>query len=371
MRPSDKLYELLLTEIKQHHFRSGDRFYSERELSARHDVARLTARRVIQRLVSHGYLRQEPGRGTFLAPRDQNRPKTNSILLVTEPLDPQRSLIDLYAVALLQTMAAKSGYHIVLASSRYQQLMEKRRADGVILHSVHPKVHEWFSRRGDPLIVIGSTADQLAVPRVRCRDEAYFHGAVALLAESGHRCVAFLAKRPTTVGSRLRAGSLEQAVKTRGLDNAGCCYFASPGEEEPACRRMVRRLIQSPHPPTAIVTARITQAAHVLAELSSQGVAVPDDISILSGGDAGIAHLLNPKVTTVDEPVVEMFDCAWEMLLEQCEMGRAPRVRERVFESSLTMRDSVAKRELRSSHPQTACDTISGTRPRPRNRRTV
>ncbi len=348
---SDRLYELLITEIRTSGLEAGDRFYSERELSLRHGVARLTARRVIQRLVSHGCLRQEAGRGTFVTAGTTSRPKTRSILLVSQPLDPHRSLVELHAIALLQTIAAESGYHIVLASSRrsegphtpppYQVLIEKQRADGVILHSVDSRVHRWFSRRGDPVVVIGSSAGRLAVPQVRCHDESYYQTAVARLAELRHQRVAFLAKRPTTEGSRLRAASFEKAVEHHGLQNAGSCFYA--GDEEGCCGRIVRRLVGLPKPPTAIVTARITQAARVLAELSRTSLKVPEDISVLSGWDAGVAHLLNPKVTTMDEPIEEMLRCAWEMLLEQSERGNLPRVAEKIFEPALTMRESVAK----------------------------
>ncbi|PTY01711.1 hypothetical protein DB346_11835 [Verrucomicrobia bacterium LW23] len=64
-----QLIQLCQQELGAGKWRAGDRFPSERELAARHGISRVTANKVIAKLVSEGWLELRKGIGCFVAER--------------------------------------------------------------------------------------------------------------------------------------------------------------------------------------------------------------------------------------------------------------------------------------------------------------
>ncbi len=62
-----QLKELLREKIASGEWRPGDMVPSERELSERYHISRMTARQALSELATEGLLRREQGRGTFVA----------------------------------------------------------------------------------------------------------------------------------------------------------------------------------------------------------------------------------------------------------------------------------------------------------------
>jgi LacI family transcriptional regulator len=253
------------------------------------------------------------------------------------------------AAEMIQSTIAADGYHAILAGCRrtndplgpvpYQALAEQQKADGFLLLSVDQRVHRWFDRRGFPCTILGSTSPDVSIPSVRCHDERYFDPAVRYLARLGHQRLAFLSLRPTVLGRALRVRSYTDAVKKYGLTDFGCVSVSSLEAEEETCRAAVRRLLRQSPRPTALLTGRISQAAHVLSELARTGIPVPGEVSVISGSDFGISELLHPKLTTITEPMEQMVRTAWELLLGRIAGGKLSR-RRSAFSPVLTVRES-------------------------------
>jgi GntR family transcriptional regulator len=62
-----QLKELIREQVENGEIRAGDRIPSERELSERYEISRMTARQAITELVNEGLLFREQGKGTFVA----------------------------------------------------------------------------------------------------------------------------------------------------------------------------------------------------------------------------------------------------------------------------------------------------------------
>lgn len=70
IRPvGEQLFELCLQELKEGRLTVGSRFPSERELAETHGISRVTANKVLAKLVSEGWLEIRRGLGTFVANR--------------------------------------------------------------------------------------------------------------------------------------------------------------------------------------------------------------------------------------------------------------------------------------------------------------
>jgi DNA-binding LacI/PurR family transcriptional regulator len=225
--------------------------------------------------------------------------------------------------------ARERGYHLVVwpyAPSEAGEMCEmslQGLADGVIVMEVRiddPRVRA-LDAAGVPLTMIGRADDS---GDHRCVDidfDATTEQAVEHLAALGHRTIALLnhskASRDSGYGPTLRAhrGYL-QAMARRGLaPRAVWC------EENPVAARVATaRLLDSTPDLTAMVAMNEDAVFGVVAELRQREMALPQDFSLLSiVSSPRVAELVQPPLTTLHSPGVELGRLGVHSLLDQLE----------------------------------------------------
>jgi LacI family transcriptional regulator len=78
----------------------------------------------------------------------------------------------------------------------------------------------------------------------------------------------------------------------------------------------MKRLIELPNRPTAILAADDVMAIGALKAASDHGIRVPDDISVTGFDDIEMAQYFCPSLTTVQQPIKEMSRKAIELMLD-------------------------------------------------------
>jgi LacI family transcriptional regulator len=91
-------------------------------------------------------------------------------------------------------------------------------------------------------------------------------------------------------------------------------------------------------------------AAGVMAGLIGQGLRVPEDISVIGGGEQPFARMLRPSLTTLAAPYEQMGEVATTLLLRMIE-GES-KVESVSLPATMIMRQSVAA--VATATPQTA-----------------
>ena len=94
--------------------------------------------------------------------------------------------------------------------------------------------------------------------------------------------------------------------------------------------------------PTAVIGFSEYAAAGVMAGLAEQGLRVPQEVSVVGGGEQPFARMIRPALTTMASPYEKMGEVATETLLKLIEGGEGASVS---LLPSLNMRDST--RELK------------------------
>src|SRR3546814_16094661 len=79
----------------------------------------------------------------------------------------------------------------------------------------------------------------------------------------------------------------------------------------------VDRLLQTDDPPTAVITLGTRMLAGVLKAVSSRGLSLPEDISIISVGDTDIVRCAAPAITAIKWDLTEQGRGAAGVLNEQ------------------------------------------------------
>lgn len=140
--------------------------------------------------------------------------------------------------------------------------------------------------------------------------------------------------------SRARLAGYEAAAENAGLNWTKMpvyeCVENSPAQGRAAARKM---LSQSPRP-TAVLCMSDLLAAGVMAEAASQGLSVPDDLSVVGFDDVPEAARMQPPLTTVNQPHIEKGQRAGRALISL--LGGEPAPENAYLPTRLVVRDSTA-----------------------------
>jgi LacI family transcriptional regulator len=132
----------------------------------------------------------------------------------------------------------------------------------------------------------------------------------------GHRRIAHIMGHPNHMASDARLFGYRRA-----LDRAGIPYdpeYVQPGAFDFESGVIAAQILLGlPLPPTAIFAANDDMAAGVLSVAHSQGLLVPDQLSVAGFDDTTLAQMLWPPLTTIKQPTREMAYAAADQLLRQ------------------------------------------------------
>jgi DNA-binding LacI/PurR family transcriptional regulator len=224
--------------------------------------------------------------------------------------------------------------------------------DGFIIYSApqnDPRVEAALARR---LPVV--TVDQprgAATPFVGIDDRAAARSAGEHLRELGHERVAVL----SFVTALDPAGSLGLDLSVERLEgyeegladawDPALVRTCRPNAPEPA-RAATVELLRLDEPPTAILAMSDILAIGALQGAAEEGVAVPEELSVVGFDDSPAAQHATPPLTTVAQPHEEKGRLAAQWLMEEVEQGGASRSRSRstILPTELVVRGSTAPR---------------------------
>ena len=215
--------------------------------------------------------------------------------------------------------------------------------DGVILtppHSDNPHILEVLVAQKIPFARIGSLGEGgWGLPLVM--DDAHAAGlATEHLAALGHRRIALIAGSPEYQLSGWRVDGWRAAMAAAGLDDAG--LLAQGDFSFASGERAARELLERADRPTAIIASNDQMALAVLETARALGLAVPDDLSLVSFDNTPIVRFSQPPLTAVDQPVAETVARAVELIIAAQRNGGGPPLPELpvIVPASLVVRSS-------------------------------
>lgn len=290
-------------------------------------------------------LAQELGYIPNLIAQSLNSQRTFTIgMLVTSVADPV--VMDFMEGA--EDVAQEQGYCIFLSTSRNDPIREfnvvdtfqRRRVDGVIVVA---------SRTGDqyrlaldriqvPLVLLDSEEVNDTHPSINVDNVGGTSLAVAHLLQVGHRRIGYIGAvtRPLTNVKRL--SGYTQTLEQAQIQIDPTWIVNPPVEDDIECGRLgVEHCLAAGV--TAIFCYNDQIAISALNTCYRQGIAIPQQLSIVGFDDVRPASYVNPPLTTVRQPLQEMGRRAMKMVLGL--IDKAP-VQNELLDCELVVRASVA-----------------------------
>lgn len=205
---------------------------------------------------------------------------------------------------------------------RIMHALATRSIDGFILCSVDlPESANLELLRGNAVIVDGYSPEFPSLPL----DIEY--GATAALQHLlnlGHRRIAHLAAHIDVETFRIRQRVYERLLNATHIPPPGPAYQTTSGVDVEEAFHAALELLSLQEPPTAIVCDDDLMAAGVYKAARNLHRAIPADLSVIGFADSLVAQLLEPALTTVGIPTLDVGRRAIELLLSSLEADIPP-----------------------------------------------
>lgn len=294
-------------------------------LNDRADVAVSTRERVEQVIEEYGFVRNR-------AARALRKGKTGLVDLILPRLDDEYYLPILEGVA---QVLREAGVRLVLTSTNYRSEEEVQWIDTVTDHSTDgilvvlpsEEAIEHLEHSGLPYVLIHNQGGLLStVPSVRITSWEGGFVATSHLVNLGHRRIAYIGKTASARDAIERIAGYRAALSEANvpIDAQLQCDGNFTEADGYAATKTLLKLAE---PPTAIFAGNDRQAAGVYKALHEFGMSVPGNMSIIGFDNLSYTELMNPPLTTVHAPRLELGRTATTMLLrlinkEPLEMAR-------------------------------------------------
>lgn len=234
----------------------------------------------------------------------------------------------------IEELARQSDYYVLLSNSMQDPNLEKiylesifeRQIKGLIIASISDNTELLSSliRRGLKVVVIDQKVELKGATQVTFDFRKGGYLAAHHLIEKGHRKIAYISApfsrysrrniyqgyrdALTEYGIKLNEDYLQVSEEEKSLKDSS--YEFENG------KKLTANLIKLDDPPTAIIAYNDMTALGSINELSSCGMSVPKDMSVIGFDDIDFAQMSQPGLTTIKQPKYEMGKLACELLLE-------------------------------------------------------
>lgn len=325
---TDDLKEMILSGQIQ----AGEKLPSENVLSEQYRVSRHTVRKAIAILENAGYVYAEHGRGTFCSELARHTKTTKNIAVVTTYLS---DYIFPRVIQGIDSILTDEGYSIILKNTRnsrsreaavLEELLQKD-IDGMIIEPSKSEIycrHTHLYKKLDefqiPYVFIqGCFAQMQEKPHILMDDYKGGYLITKYLTDLGHKKIIGVFKADDSQGQNRHKGyvkALQEAGILYDPDRVIWFYTEDRTIHPYECvKKMVAKGVEM----DGIVAYNDQIALEVIRGLVSEGLRVPEDVSVTGYDNSQVAAGM--KLTTIKHPQEKLGETAAKLLLDLIQNG--------------------------------------------------
>jgi len=255
------------------------------------------------------------------------------------------------AISGIEEIAYRDGYAIIVSQSNesYEReciniraLISNRIAGLLISISLSTTRDDQFrllERQKIPFVFFDRVLENYEASKVVVDDFNGAFKAVEYLINSGYRRIAHLAGPKHLSVSHYRLNGYMAALKKHNIaydEN----LVVTGGLEEESGYNGFTKLLELDQLPDAVFAANDPVAIGAFQKIREQGLKIPENIALLGFCNNPISQLVEPAITTVNQPAYQVGKRAAELLLEQINSPKNFILRKEVLKTELIVRDS-------------------------------
>ena len=236
----------------------------------------------------------------------------------------------------IESIAYDKGYNIIISQSNEsyeREIMDlhylaSRSVDGLII-SLSVETNDishllGLHQKGLPIVMFDRVSDEIKTHSVVVDNFKGAYEATEHLIRNGYKRIAAIANSEFLSITMERLAGYKEALQANGMKYNSAyvkhCFYGGMVFSE--IEDAVNKLYTLKQRPDAIVATSDKLTTGCMKTLLRRRIRVPDDIALVGFSNSDIAELLNPSLTVVRQPAMEMGKAATELLLQLIESKR-------------------------------------------------
>ncbi|ARI75851.1 LacI family DNA-binding transcriptional regulator [Halobacillus mangrovi] len=256
----------------------------------------------------------------------------------------------------MEIEATKNGFQLLICQTMYSketelghlELLKMKQVDGMILASLE---NEWETVSEylpyGPLVMCNEFEDSANIPIIKLDQIHGGYIATKHLLRQGHRKLAYCTGGHKSMVGQHRKIGFEKALKEHGLTFENRYGFFSAYSIEHGIE-VFKQIHQMKDPPTAVFTGSDEVAAGIITGAKEYGVDVPGELSVIGFDNQVISKIMDPKISTVEQPIELMAQQSIQVLIETIKSKDFPKRERYEFPLELIIRESTVSGPLRA-----------------------
>ncbi|MBC8153679.1 MAG: LacI family DNA-binding transcriptional regulator [Bacteroidetes bacterium] len=230
----------------------------------------------------------------------------------------------------IEEVAYNRGYHVTIYQSHecYEREVLNvkhiytRRADGLIVSiSIETTTYDHFARLQEnayPMVFFDRVWEESDVDKVVVDDFDGAYKATEHLIQQGCRRIAHLAGPETLAIGQKRLHGYRAAMVDNNL-SVPDEYIVRGDLTTEGALRVAGQLLDRPDRPDGIFSANDRMALGLHLAIRQRGLTIPDDLALIGFTNLPMATLIDPPLSSMVQPAVEMGQTAARLLIERIE----------------------------------------------------
>ncbi len=263
----------------------------------------------------------------------------------------------------IESVAYEAGYSVILTQSNESYEREKKdikalfnsRVDGMLLSISRETTNydhiESILSKGVPIVFYDRMYTNPDTSKVIVDDYIGAKEAVFHLIEQGCTRIAHLEGAPGTSISEDRKRGYLDALREHTIAVKENLIIECPSASLEEAKKATRKLLTFTPPPDAIFANNDMLAMGAMMAIKEKGLNIPDDVAIMGFSNWFFSQLMDPPLSSVDQPGFEMGQEAARLLIRQIEMKDKeqfdPMPETKILKTRLVIRASSLKKQPR------------------------
>lgn len=264
----------------------------------------------------------------------------------------------LYAMALsgIEKVAESRGMHIIVCQSnesqqREQSLVHELMDLGVagVIASLASETDDFshfeaLKRQGIPLVFFNRQCDTVDTDKVVIDNFKAATDATQHLIDIGCKHIAYFGGPKMLQINNARASGYRVTIAKNGLKTQSDFMVHSRFDRESSLSA-ARKLLYGPTTPDGILAFSDQMAIRVMIAAKERGLRIPQEVAIIGFNNEPVDELLQPSLTSVDQPSFRMGEESAHLILSQIDApGKS--YEKKILESFLIVRSSTNRNAL-------------------------
>jgi LacI family transcriptional regulator len=263
----------------------------------------------------------------------------------------------------IESVAYEAGYNVILAQSNESYEREKTdikalfnsRVDGMLISISRETTNydhiESIISKGVPIVFYDRAYNNPNTSKVIVDDYVGAKEAVLHLIDQGCTRIAHLESSPFLSIAIDRKRGYYDALTENNIPIKENMIMQCPNGSLEDGMKATKKLLSLPVPPDAIFANNDLLAMGAMMSIREKGLKVPQDIALMGFSNWFFSQLMDPPLSSVDQPGFEMGQEAARLLIRQIEMKDKeqfdPLPETKILKTKLVIRNSSLKKDLK------------------------